>query len=348
MQRRTKRQLERFFLLTGTGCVLIWLVSIAGPAVYQDWGNWSFDQKLRGEDPTLTGYLVAKKNLIIADLGPSHPKPPAQPEASNTPPHLPPTQAQKTGSVLGRLEIPRLHLSSMVREGAGETTLAIALGHIPGTAIPGQNGNVGVAGHRDKLFRGLKDIKSNDLVKFETLSGTYTYRVETTNIVTPRDVGVLKPGQNPELTLVTCYPFYYVGSAPQRFIVKARQVIDAPETVSAFHEVSKSIPPKKAAPPKVIAQVLPRKPSAPRTIFSVSTNHTQQLAPGVLIGLRETDVRSHRLTGWVWLSGEHRTIWIHDRTPLRIYGALDRRTRVLVITGINRGSIVGYLAPSTT
>lgn len=125
-------------------------------------------------------------------------------------------------SVVGRLSIPRLGVQAMVREGDSASTLGVALGHIPGTSLPGEHGNVGVAGHRDTLFRPLGGIRRNDTILFETLDGTYEYQVEGTEIVKPSDVGVLKAGSSPELTLVTCYPFNYVGAAPDRFIVRAR------------------------------------------------------------------------------------------------------------------------------
>jgi sortase A len=125
-------------------------------------------------------------------------------------------------NLVGRLSIPRLGVQAMVREGDTAGTLGVALGHIPGTALPGEQGNVGVAGHRDTLFRSLGGIRRNDTILFETLDGTYQYQVEGTQIVKPSDVGVLKAGNTPELTLVTCYPFNYVGAAPNRFIVKAR------------------------------------------------------------------------------------------------------------------------------
>jgi sortase A len=125
---------------------------------------------------------------------------------------------------VGRLVVPRLHLRAMVREGDGEGTLDLALGHIPGTALPGQKGNVGVAGHRDTLFRSLKSIEKNDLIEFQTLRGSYTYSVESIQVVKPENLDVLRPGPDAELTLVTCYPFAFVGPAPDRFIVKARQV----------------------------------------------------------------------------------------------------------------------------
>lgn len=112
----------------------------------------------------------------------------------------------------------------MVREGLGETTLGVALGHIPGTAFPGEPGNVGVAGHRDTLFRSLQDIDREDLIVFHTLTGRYHYRVVSTAVVPPSTVSVLRNGAGADLTLVTCFPFGYVGSAPKRFVVKAKLV----------------------------------------------------------------------------------------------------------------------------
>ena len=112
----------------------------------------------------------------------------------------------------------------MVREGIDGDTLQLAIGHIPATALPGQAGNVGVAGHRDTFFRGLKDLRTKDEIQFSTLSGDFKYVVESLIIVEPDDVGVLAPSSEKVLTLVTCYPFSCFGSAPKRFIVRARQV----------------------------------------------------------------------------------------------------------------------------
>jgi sortase A len=125
------------------------------------------------------------------------------------------------GSTIGRIEIPRLGVSSVVRAGSDARTLELAVGHIPGTALPGEDGNVGLAGHRDTFFRRLRNIRPDDEIRVVTLDGTYVYRVERTNVVDPADVWVLDPTGHPTLTLVTCYPFTYVGSAPQRFIVRA-------------------------------------------------------------------------------------------------------------------------------
>jgi sortase A len=126
-----------------------------------------------------------------------------------------------TGETLGRIEIPRLSVSAVVRAGSDARTLQLAVGHIPGTALPGDRGNMGLAGHRDTFFRRLKDIRSDDVIRIVTPEGTFAYRVERTVIVDPKDVWVLDPTDESTLTLVTCYPFTYIGAAPQRFIVRA-------------------------------------------------------------------------------------------------------------------------------
>jgi sortase A len=108
-----------------------------------------------------------------------------------------------------------------VRAGSDARTLRLAVGHIGGTAFPGEPGNIGLAAHRDTFFRRLGEIRDDDEVRLVTPDGTFNYRVEGTQIVEPSDVWVLAPTTQPALTLVTCYPFRYVGSAPQRFIVRA-------------------------------------------------------------------------------------------------------------------------------
>jgi sortase A len=135
------------------------------------------------------------------------------------------------GSLIGRIEIPRLLVSVVVVEGVDKTTLRRAVGHIPGTALPGQAGNVGLAGHRDTFFRPLKDLRIRDEIQLSTLKGIFKYQVESLRIVEPDNVGVLASSGENVLTLVTCYPFYFVGPAPKRWIVRARQV--SPQTVAS-------------------------------------------------------------------------------------------------------------------
>jgi sortase A len=125
-------------------------------------------------------------------------------------------------AVIGRLEVPRLHLSVIVMEGDDEATLARAAGHLPGTAFPWELGNAVVAGHRDTFFRPLQNRRGGDEIRSTTVPGTYEYHVTSTEVVTPDDVAVLAPTPTRSLTLVTCYPFVYVGPAPNRFIIHAR------------------------------------------------------------------------------------------------------------------------------
>jgi len=132
--------------------------------------------------------------------------------------------APTADGLVGRIKIPRLLLSVVVIEGVTKTALRRAVGHIPGTALPGEAGNVGVAGHRDTFFRPLKDLRIKDEIQFSTLKGDFKYEVESLRVVAPDNVGVLAPSGENVLTMVTCYPFYFVGPAPKRWIVRARQV----------------------------------------------------------------------------------------------------------------------------
>ena len=132
-----------------------------------------------------------------------------------------PRLAPPPGAILGRLEIPRLGVSTIVRAGSDARTLNLAVGHIAGTALPGDSGNVGLAGHRDTFFRRLESIRADDEIRFVTPDGVYVYRVQRTDVVEPTDVWVLDSTGETILTLVTCYPFTYVGPAPERFVVRA-------------------------------------------------------------------------------------------------------------------------------
>jgi sortase A len=128
------------------------------------------------------------------------------------------------GSAIAMLAIPRLGLSAIVVEGAEERELKLGPGHITGTSLPGAGGNVAIAGHRDTFFRPLRFIRRYDTIKLTTQGSEYLYKVITTTIVDPDDIKVLYPRDRETLTLVTCYPFNFVGSAPKRFVVIADRV----------------------------------------------------------------------------------------------------------------------------
>jgi len=139
----------------------------------------------------------------------------------HTAPQSKPRPYPATGSVVAMMTIPRLGLSTIVVEGAEERELKLGPGHIPATALPGEAGNVGVAGHRDTFFRPLRLIRKDDLIGVITHEKEYLYKVVSTEIVAPEDIRVLYPTGRETLTLVTCYPFDFIGSAPKRFIVRA-------------------------------------------------------------------------------------------------------------------------------
>jgi sortase A len=128
--------------------------------------------------------------------------------------------AETFDSPPGVLEIPALKLTIPIFAGTSELVLNRGVGWIEGTAMPGEDGNVGLAGHRDGYFRGLKDLKLGDTIEVQSVDRTMRYRVSSLEIVEPTDVSVLDPTDVPSITLVTCYPFYYIGSAPQRYIVR--------------------------------------------------------------------------------------------------------------------------------
>ena len=138
---------------------------------------------------------------------------------------LPAPGVAAMSGLVGRMAIPRLGISVVVAEGTEEATLRRAAGHILGTGLPGRSGNVGIAGHRDTLFRPLRNIRQDDVIMLTTLQGEYRYRVVSTKVVSPYEVAVLDPDGNEVLTLVTCYPFYFVGPAPDRFIVRAERIL---------------------------------------------------------------------------------------------------------------------------
>jgi sortase A len=186
------RWLERGLLLLALVTLGYCVVVVAESALYQAWENQELDRILRAGPET----EPVRRNGLA-------PRPP--------------------GSALGRIEIPALGVSTVIKEGDDARTLRLAVGHIGGTAWPGQAGNVGLAGHRDQFFRRLREIRPGHDIRIVTAEETFTYRVELTHVVDPEDVWVLDPTREETLTLVTCYPFTFIGAAPQRFIVRARR-----------------------------------------------------------------------------------------------------------------------------
>jgi len=134
-------------------------------------------------------------------------------------PHLP-----VIGEVIGEIEIPTVAMKAVILHGDSPEVLRRGIGHLPETPMPGEWGNVALAGHRDTFFRPLRQIRPGDVITLRTTRGAFEYRVESVRVVSPTDIGVLESSSRRELTLVTCFPFHYVGAAPNRFIVRAFEV----------------------------------------------------------------------------------------------------------------------------
>jgi len=196
---RASRWLERLLIIVGIVCLGYYGYVYAEARLYQSFEDQQLDEILQ-----------------------SAPKPETQhPREAPAAVSVPRRSVPKPGSTVGRIEVPRLGLSAVIRAGIDARTLRLAVGYIPGTALPGEQGNLGLAGHRDTFFRKLRDINPGDEIRVTTKDGVFKYYVQRTTIVQPKDVWVLDPTKDPVLTLVTCYPFTYIGSAPKRFIVRA-------------------------------------------------------------------------------------------------------------------------------
>jgi sortase A len=129
------------------------------------------------------------------------------------------------GGVLGEIQVPRLHLKAIVVQGDSHTILRRAVGHIPETALPGEPGNVALAGHRDTFFRPLRNIRLGDSITLQTPTGAFQYLVESTEVVPATAVEILNATPGHTLTLITCFPFDYIGPAPKRYVVRARELL---------------------------------------------------------------------------------------------------------------------------
>ena len=196
-------------LLTLVACALVWL----NARLEQERGNQELDRRIFSAPPLNSEKSKPEKKQLAHD------------------------------SVVGRIEIPRLAVSAVVFEGTDSPVLLHGIGHLTGSHLPGEKGNVVFAGHRDTFFRALRDIHPHDVITVTTEEGTRRYSVQSTAIVDPDQTSVLKDTPAPTLTLITCYPFYYVGQAPQRFVVRAREVVE--RAAAPLYEAVVAAPPPK-------------------------------------------------------------------------------------------------------
>ena len=200
MTRRLKTvlTLAQYFLLVLGCCALGYYATVAAAATY-------YQARSRAESDKVADHRVDPTHDVWFLLGR-------------------PLRAGSGLALLGRLDVPRIGLSAMVADGTDSRVLRLAVGHVPGTAVPWSPGNVALAAHRDTFFRRLGELHPGDAIRVTVAGSQYHYKVVFTGIVNPSETWVLGPANGRTLTLITCYPFHYVGAAPNRFIVRARQV----------------------------------------------------------------------------------------------------------------------------
>jgi sortase A len=193
---------QRLFLWLGVAALAYVGGTAAYAGIYQRYQSWRFDR---------ARVSAIARNLEQEAAAPKVIRAPIVEEAAGL----------REGDVVGKLEVPRIGISVMVLQGIENDTLIAGAGHVPGTPLPGADGNVAIAAHRDTFFRKLERIMTGDSIQFVTVRRTYEYVVDSTEIVDPEDTQVMESRARPELTLITCYPFYFVGAAPKRFVVHA-------------------------------------------------------------------------------------------------------------------------------
>ena len=199
----------------GAGVLLLGYCSfvLLDASLYETYQSWRFQKALKSLKPSISGAENLQSSPLIAAGAASNPKRTESPGI-----------AGRGDSALGQIEISAIGLEAMIMEGTDAKTLRRAVGHISGTPLPGQQGNVAIAGHRDTFFRALRNIREDDEIALTMLTGSYRYRVDSIKVVEPDDTAVLDNSDSAILTLVTCYPFYLVGPAPKRFVVRAHRV----------------------------------------------------------------------------------------------------------------------------
>jgi len=201
-----------FFLMVGVLALGYVAYVLLDTELFQTYENWRFQRALKEARESKSSQPAARPPLPPVVVDPES----VRRERLRA--------AGPEGSPLGRIEISTLGLGAIILEGVEPRTLRRAVGHIPGTALPGQPGNVALAGHRDTFFRSLRDIRKDTEITLTTLHGSYRYRVDSIALVEPQAVEVLADSPGATLTLVTCYPFDFIGPAPKRFIVRAHKI----------------------------------------------------------------------------------------------------------------------------
>ena len=245
---------------------------------FQAYQSWRLDQLQQGKPASIVRFVkqwipipwpeepgeptqpAQKKQPESQPLSQKAPAPILENSNSQNPERsqIPPRSVQPSiseGSLIGKIEIPRIDLSAIVLEGIGTQTLRLAVGHLPGTPLPGSQGNIDLAAHRDTYFRGLRKVQKGDMVTLSTVSGArYQYRVGSITVVSPNNTEILTASAGPGLNLITCYPFNYIGAAPKRFVVHADEVDDNTASDLERRPPSEALPVSLQEAPTLAAQ----------------------------------------------------------------------------------------------
>jgi sortase A len=226
--------LEFVLFFTGAAGIGVFLDSVAERWGYQAYGSYQLDAERHSRPASLrgfAGYLYdgARARITGRTLVAFSPSAGTTAETQ-----LPVAERVRADGLIGSIEIPSVNVKTLVREGVDDSTLRLAAGHVPGTALPGQSGNVAITAHRDTFFRGLRAIRTNDLIRLKTPAGDFDYQVTALETVEPTDVRVLEAHGRHELTLITCFPFTFIGHAPQRYIVHAEAVDPGDDSQPVF------------------------------------------------------------------------------------------------------------------
>jgi LPXTG-site transpeptidase (sortase) family protein len=248
-------------------------------------------------------------------------------------------------TVVGKLSIPRLGVYATIREGTTRATSGQAVGHITGTALPGQNGTVGIAGQHDPALGRLSEIAPSDEIRIQTDDSVYLYKVDNATSLKPDETLVVRTGAYPGMTLLADVP-------GDRFVVRARQVAQIPLVDAAS---ASPAPPAQTEPPAPSRgiQTFPQQRSDTgtaepqrRIAFEVDRNRSRELAPGISIGLTSTDPNRETVDAWLWLMPDKRAVWLRDQkagSPVAFETSGRPSQWRLVVTQVTPGSMRGYL-----
>lgn len=200
-------------IFAGTACVLAFVWAMLDGMYYQYSQKLQFDAEIASGDRGIQEATPVPAALPQPQSNTGHRLLPGLPKLMDRDPLL-----------IGKLEVPRIGLSVMVREGVDDETLRRAAGHVPSTALPGEPGNLVILGHRDTYFRGLHRLEKGDAVIVSTLRGRFTYQIESMQVMDPGGIHLDAPASESIATFITCFPFKYIGPAPQRFVARARLI----------------------------------------------------------------------------------------------------------------------------